>query len=100
MPFIEIQKTCRAQAYIREDKISISKDIRTLHLKNKKIKVFYDEDKALLGLKPDVEGYKLSSNGDITCRKLPNIERGKYPIEWSDSHEMLIIDLTKKTMVS
>jgi len=93
MSFVEIEKINRGWVRIHEKGLTISKDIREKHFKNKKVKIFFDEDNLLLGLKPSAEGYKMSNYGFIKCAKLPNIGTGEHRAVWSSEKNMIILDL-------
>ena len=100
MPFKEIGRDIATWvSFGSRGRITISKKLRDNYLdKDKKIRVFYDEENSLLGLKPDEEGYSVSE-GVITCRMLPEvIEFGKYSAEWDSKQDMFIVNLTKKIL--
>jgi len=59
------------------------------YFKDKKIRIFHDKETRKVGLKPDIEGYKIHEGG-ISCRPLARIVIGEYYPKWSKEHKMLI----------
>lgn len=94
MPFVEIEAQAKGWVSIGPDTLTISQDLREEFFKDKRTRLFFDEERMLLGLQPSEEGYKLAKYGRIRCAKLsPLIKQGRYEAEWSDEHDMLIVNL-------
>lgn len=102
MPFIEIVVREESWVSIRERGVSISIDLRHKYFVNedktlKHVRVFFDEENELVGLKPDDKGFKVNKKGEVYCSTIQgNLDLGKYRAEWSDKHNMLIVNLNEK----
>lgn len=92
MPFIEIKKEDEDWIKIDENGFSIPKKLRE-HLPNK-VRLFYDVETRLIGLKNSEEGYKFYEER-FTCRKMPEETYGKYEAYWDENRGMVIADLSK-----
>ncbi len=63
------------------------------YFKDKKIRIFHDKETRKVGLKPDIEGYKIYEGNHsrrISCHPLARIVIGEYYPKWSKEHKMLI----------
>lgn len=55
--------------------------------------MFYDEEKKLIALKPDTEGYKINTDHNhfhIKCMPLAKIIIGEFYPEWNKKEKMLV----------
>lgn len=87
MPFKEIKQP---SGFIRikiNGAVTISATL--LSLFPNKVKVFHDFEKRKIGLKPDIDGYKIYL-GRIKCAELPKITTGEFYPKWSENRKMLI----------
>lgn len=65
---------------------------------NSNVKLFFDEEQKLFGIKPinKIRGYSISVDGRIRCRTIPEkVESGIYHAEWNKKEKMIIVDLNK-----
>ena len=92
MPFVEIKPRAKSWVRIGDDRIIVSFDLRTKHLKDTRVRVFYDAENELVGLKPSIDGYKITKKGRIWCSKL-GVPNGYYAAQWSNEHAMLVVIL-------
>jgi len=102
VPFIAIVVREESWVSIRERGVSISIDLRHKYFVNedktlKHVRVFFDEENELVGLKPDDKGFKVNKKGEVYCSTIQgNLDLGKYRAKWSDKHNMLIVNLNEK----
>lgn len=97
MPFIEIAPVYDKWVRIGDGFIVISKELRDEYLKDsRKVRIFYDEENNLVGLKPNHNGYKVGSKGRIYCKTMENYKFGRFESEWSEEHKMIIADLSSE----
>lgn len=69
------------------------------YFKEKKVKVFHDEENKEIGLQPSNEGYSIQSRSAnyIYCRPLARIVIGKFYPSWSEEHQMLVFSYGKES---
>ena len=99
MPFVEqIAKSANGGSWIAikaYGRITVSKELYDTYFQGKKIRLFFDDEHKLIGLKPDVEGYSIFLHyaiWEFKCMKfLRYLNQTKYYPTWSDKHQMLII---------
>jgi len=63
------------------------------YFKDKKVRIFHDNNSKEIGLKPDVEGYKITNSNHslrLKCASLARVTTGEFHPKWSDKHQMLI----------
>jgi len=104
MPFIEIGRKVDWVS-IKSKSLTICKSIRDSFfmlaepVENNiyyNVRIFYDEEENLLGLKPDEEGYKINRKGEVRCSILPReISVGTYECKYDKEKKMVIVDLNK-----
>lgn len=72
---------------------TISTSLVRRYFLGKKVRVFHDGEKKMIGLQPSDEGYKIYLAGKslrFACRMLPRIILGEFYPTWSDSEKMLV----------
>ena len=97
MPFKELGTQNQLWGKIGEKNLSLCKVLRDEHFVNpkKRVRVFFDEDKNLIGLQPDLNGY-VFYNEKIGIRVIPNeIPYGRYEAHYDEELDMIILDLNK-----
>lgn len=58
-----------------------------------RVRIFHDRREKLIGLKPDEEGYKITTNNSnfyIKCTPLTKIVTGAFYPKWDNVNKMLI----------
>ena len=99
MPFVEIRAIREKIVRVKKDgKVLISKDLRDKYFPSGRMLVFLDKENKLLGLQPSDKGYKISTYGTITSKKLLHlgVKVGKYTGEWNDKHNMVVASIEMK----
>lgn len=99
MPFVEqINKSSSGGSWISiraYGATTISKELYDKYFKEKKVRIFFDEENKIVGLKPDTDGYSIFMHyavWEFKCSKfLRYLAQMKYYPTWSDKHQMLII---------
>jgi len=93
MPFIEIKQEYSNWGKINKSGISIPKKLRAFL--PRKTRVYYDEEKKLIGLESSKESGYTFNNERINCRKMPSETYGRFEAFWDKDRNMIIIDLSK-----
>jgi len=96
MPFVEIHLNPKGWVRIRDKGITISKYLRDKYLETRKVKIYYDKENKLLGLKASNEGHKVDSRRSVWCKKINvklDVDLGTFNADWNEKHQMIIVDL-------
>ena len=99
MPFQEIKPPTDFVRITKVGRLTISVSLYRKFFLGKKVKIFHDEQKHLIGLKPSDEGYKITVNGGssrVKCSFLGEITQGEFNPKWSKKHKMLILQYEAK----
>lgn len=93
MPFVEIGNEPSKWINIKDSGISVSKELRDEYFDGRRVRLFFDEENMLFGLKPSETGYCFSKEKISRKHTPPNLPRGKFVPKWSEKHGMLVADL-------
>lgn len=92
MPFKEIKQPSGFIRIKSDGKVIISMSLLHFFKNKTHVKIFHDEDKKLIGLQPNDEGYKLQlvRYCRITCHPLSRITQGEFYPKWNQTLKMLV----------
>jgi len=89
MPFLEVKQPKDFVRIKPNGSVTICVTLYRKYFKDKKVKVFHDEEEHLIGLKPSKNGYKCIEYR-IKCVPLSRIATGEFYPKWSKEHKMLV----------